>query len=95
MRYESVHRLPEGSAWGSYALGRGPLEHREAMLVMHEIADRVDKEACQVGLGSARRDMGSSTGAGLGKGSQPVRQALWMEARFSAYAVLASCFGGL
>ena len=57
---------------------RVPLEHRKATLVMREITDRVDEGALPGGLGSARRDMGSTMGAGLGKGSQPVRQALWM-----------------
>ena len=67
-----------------------PLEHR-AVLVMHEIADRVDEEACWLGLGSARRDMGSTMGASLGKDSLLVRSALWMEACVPAWAVLASC----
>ena len=67
-----------------------PLEHREAVLVVHEVADRG-----QQGLGSPRRDIGSTRGAGLGKGSLAVRSALWMEACFHARAVLASCICGL
>ena len=65
-------------------LGWDPLEHREAALVMHEIADRVDEGPWQLSLGFASRDMGSTMG------SQPVRSALWMEACFPAWTVLAS-----
>ena len=59
-----------------------PLKNREAVLVMHEVAE-LTRVPCQLGLG-ARRDIGSTVCVGFGKCSCPARSALLKEGCFPA-----------
>ena len=70
-----------------------PLEHRDAVLNVRGITDRVGEGNVKGKLG--RRVMGSTIGAGLGKGSFPVWSASWMQVCGPALAVPAVGICGL
>ena len=66
---------------------RKPLQHREAVLVVHEVAAEVSEWDLPIELGLGKAFRGEQSGAGCGKSSYPVRSALGIGPCFPVWTV--------